>query len=55
MNKIFKIFSLLALVLTVSCQKEDVVDTGIGNISNPMQGKSVYYNVAAPSRAVVLS
>lgn len=46
MNKIFKIFSLLALVLTVSCQKEDVVDTGIGNISNPMQGKSVYYKGA---------
>jgi hypothetical protein len=43
---IFKIFSLLALILAVSCQKEVVKDTGVDNISNPMQDKSVYYKGA---------
>lgn len=43
MNKIFKILSILTLIFAVSCQKEVVKDTGISNVSNPMQGKSVYY------------
>ena len=43
MKRIFKIFSTLTILLAVSCQKEDIIDTGLNNISNPMQGKSVYY------------
>ena len=44
MKRIFKIFSTLTILLAVSCQKEDIIDTGLTNISNPMTlGKSVYY------------
>ena len=43
MNKLFRIFSVVTLIAAFSCQKEEVKDTGITNVSNPMEGKSVYY------------
>ena len=35
--------TLLAASVAVSCSPENIVDTGVKNIENPMQGKSVYY------------
>lgn len=44
MKKLFYMVISAALVfMTGACQKEDVADTGITNLSNPMEGKSVYY------------
>lgn len=43
MKRLYRILSAIALLLTIACQKEDVVDTGITDVSNPMAGKSVYY------------
>ena len=44
MKKLFYMVISAALVfMTGACQKENVADTGITNLSNPMEGKSVYY------------
>ena len=44
MKKLFYMMLSAVLVLSAgSCQKETVKDTGITNLSNPMEGKSVYY------------
>ncbi len=44
MKKIFYIaLSLFVLMTSYSCQKEDTLDTGLTSVSNPMEGKSVYY------------
>ncbi len=37
------VFAALALLSAFSCTKEDVMDTGLTSVSNPMEGKSVYY------------
>ena len=44
MKRLFYIILSAMMVLSVeACQKENVKDTGITNLSNPMEGKSVYY------------
>ena len=44
MKKLFYMILSAVLVLVAgSCQKETTKDTGITDMSNPMQGKSVYY------------
>lgn len=43
MKRLFGILSALALFVVVSCAPEDVVDTGVSNVTNPMRDKSVYY------------
>ena len=43
MKRIFGILTALAVFAAVSCSPEAVVDTGVANITNPMEGKSVYY------------
>ena len=35
--------SAAMILVAGSCQKETVKDTGISNVTNPMEGKSVYY------------
>ena len=44
MKKLFYMIVSAVLVLFAgACQKETMKDTGITNLSNPMEGKSVYY------------
>lgn len=43
MNKILKIFTAFTLLLAFSCQKEDLTESLLTGISNPMDGKNVYY------------
>lgn len=44
MKKLFYMILSAVLVLSAgACQKETVMDTGITNLSNPMEGKSVFY------------
>ena len=44
MKKLFYMMLSAVLVFSAgSCQKETVKDTGITNLSNPMQGKNVFY------------
>ena len=44
MKKLIYILAVAAAALVAgSCQKEEVVDTGLSSVTNPMEGKSVYY------------
>ena len=43
MKTIYRILTALAVFAAVACSPEDVVDNGIQDVTNPMQGKSVYY------------
>jgi len=43
MNKILKIFIAFSGLLAFSCQKEDMAESLLTGISNPMDGKNVYY------------
>ena len=43
MKKFYSIFSALAVFFTLSCTPENIVDTGVSDVTNPMEGKSVYY------------
>ena len=43
MKKFYSIFSALAVFFAVSCAPENVLDTGVANVTNPLEGKSVYY------------
>ena len=44
MKKLIYILAVaVAAVASGSCQKEEVADTGISSVTNPMEGKSVYY------------
>ena len=46
MKRLFGILTALAVFAAVSCSPEAVFDTGVSNITNPMEGKSVYYKGA---------
>ena len=43
MKRLSILIAVLAVFVAVSCSPERVVDTGVKNVENPMQGKSVYY------------
>lgn len=43
MKRLYILIAVLAVFVAVSCSPERVVDTGVKNVENPMQGKSVYY------------
>ena len=40
---IYMVLSAVLVFAAGACQKDEVKDTGITNLSNPMQGKNVYY------------
>ena len=40
---IYMVLSAVLVFAAGACQKDEIKDTGITNLSNPMQGKNVYY------------
>ena len=43
MRKLYLMITMILSLAAFSCQKEDTLDTGLTSVSNPMEGKSVYY------------